>query len=125
MESAMKENVKRRDTWIRGLYMLLFLLLYSLAEIVIAAVVVFQFISKAITGKTNQRLLEFGQSLSLYVYQAMRFFTYNSEEKPFPFGPWPEGEPPSSESAAQEAPEITTEEEKPGESVDTTGPITH
>ncbi len=94
----MKENVKRREPWIRGLYMLLFLVIYSVAEIVFAAVVVFQFISSVITGNTNQRLLEFGQSLSTYLYQTLKYFSYNTEEKPFPFAPWPESESPSSKS---------------------------
>lgn len=125
METEIKENVKRRDTWIRGLYMLLFLVIYSLAEIIIAAVVVFQFVSKIITGNANQRLLNFGQSLSTYIYQTMRYFTYNSEDKPFPFGQWPEDEPPSSESAAQEAPDLSAEKKQHEGGDATTEATTH
>ena len=110
MESGISANVKHRDTWLRGLYMLLFVLIYSLAEIVVAAVVIFQFVSKVITGGVNERLLAFGQHLSTYIYQTMRFFTYNSDEKPFPFGPWPQGSAPVENPAETEAPPFTSPE---------------
>ncbi len=69
--------------------MLLFGLLYNVAEIVTWAVVLFQFIAKLITGKTNDQLLLFGRSLSLYIYEIWRFLTFNSEDLPFPFAEWP------------------------------------
>jgi len=69
--------------------MLLFGLLYNVAEIVTWAVVLFQFIAKLITGKTNDQLLLFGRSLSLYIYEIWRFLTFNSEKLPFPFAEWP------------------------------------
>jgi hypothetical protein len=71
--------------------MLLFASIYNLAELVLGAVALFQFVAKLATGKTNPRLLEFGQSLSVFVYQIWRFLTFNSEVLPFPFGPWPTG----------------------------------
>ena len=83
-----KENIRSRPTWTRGLFMLLFAVIYGLAELVITAVVVFQFFSVLITGKNIQRLLIFGQGLSTFVYHIMLFLTYNIEEKPFPFGSW-------------------------------------
>jgi hypothetical protein len=78
----------------RGLNMLLFIviyaLLYSLAEIVLLAVVIAQFVIKLITGSVNQRLLDLGYGTSTYVYQIFLFLTFVSEERPFPFSPWPE-----------------------------------
>ena len=69
--------------------MLLFLLIYGVAEILISAVVVLQFFFVLFSGEQNVRLREFGSSLSIFVYQIMSYWTYNSEEKPFPFGGWP------------------------------------
>jgi hypothetical protein len=90
MESkGVMDNFLTKGTWIRGLYMVLFVVFYSIAEILVTAVVVFQFLHVLFTGRQNERLLSFGNSLSIYVYEMMSFFTYNSEEKPYPFGEWP------------------------------------
>lgn len=89
MEPQLKSNLGSRKTWLRGLYMLLFAVIYSVTEVVIGAVVILQFLFTLVTGKTNARLLQFGRSLSRYVYQIMLFFTFNSEELPFPFNEWP------------------------------------
>ena len=94
-----KDNIRSRPTWTRGLFMLLFAVIYGLAEIVITAVVVFQFFYVLITGKNKERLLVFGQGLSTFVYDIMLFLTYNIEEKPFPFGPWT-NDPPAAGQAA-------------------------
>ena len=93
MNSDVKENLKSQSTWMRGLYMLLYLLFSSLAEIVLAAIIIFQFLLKLFTGETNDRLLKLGQSLSTYLYQIFRFMSFNSEYHPYPFGAWPKGEP--------------------------------
>jgi hypothetical protein len=85
-----QQTVTEANIWLRGLYMVLFLLIYNVAEMVMLASVLFQFITKLLTGKTNRRILEFGQSLSLFIYQVWRFLTFNSESLPFPFAPWPE-----------------------------------
>lgn len=86
---GIKSHLTRGETWLRGLYMVLFALIYTVAEIVVAAVVVFQFVARLITGGVNDRLLSFGQQLSTYLYQILLFETFNSEERPYPFSPWP------------------------------------
>jgi hypothetical protein len=93
MEDEIKQHLRNRTTWSRALYMLLFAVFYGVAEIVIAAVVLFQLLSMLFTGDTNWRLLTLGQNLSTYVYQILLFLTFNSDEKPYPFGDWPDGPP--------------------------------
>ncbi len=88
-EPSIKKNMKERSTWMRGLYMLLFLFIYGIAELLVVAVVLFQFISMVVVRKTNERLLQFGSELSTFIYKIMLFLTYNSEHKPFPFDRWP------------------------------------
>ena len=73
--------------------MVLFAILYGLAEIVIWAVVIFQFLVVLFTGAKNERLLDFGQKLTTYIYQIVLFQTFNTEAHPFPFSDWPEGAP--------------------------------
>ncbi len=75
--------------WRRGLYMLICAFLYNIAEIVVVAVAILQFLSKLVTGEENKQLKLFGKGLSLFFFQTMQFLTFNSEEKPFPFNPWP------------------------------------
>lgn len=89
----MKENLKSTDTWSRILYMLLFLILYSLAEVVLTAVIVFQLLLVLFTGNKNARLLKLGQSLSTYVYQILSYLSFNNDYQPYPMGAWPKGEP--------------------------------
>ena len=92
MVSDVKQNRASPSIWIRGLYMILFFVLYEIAEVVIGAVVVVQFLVVLATGSRNPRLLKFGRQLSAYAYQVFLFQTFNTEVKPFPFSDWPQGE---------------------------------
>jgi hypothetical protein len=93
MSEDVKNNLKSQSTWKRGLYMLLFILFSRIAEVVLGAIVIFQFLLKLFTGETNDRLRKLGQGLTTYVYQVFQFLAYNSEYQPYPFGAWPKGEP--------------------------------
>ena len=93
MDEKVKENLSSTDTWMRVLYMFLMVIFYSLAEVVLTAVVILQLVLVLLTGKKNDRLLKLGQSLSTYIYQVMKYLTFNSEYKSYPFGAWPNGEP--------------------------------
>lgn len=99
MNDDLKQNLSKSSIWTRLLYMLLFVIFYSVAEVVITAVVIFQFVVVLVTDGPNTRLLSFGQSLSRYVYQVMRFLTFNSEQHPFPFGGWPEVKSPPEDNS--------------------------
>ena len=92
MDNSTKGNLKQKSTWLRGLYMLLFMFLAGIADFVLGGVIIFQFINKLITGQTNQRLLKLGQSIATYIYQIIQFLTFNSEYHPYPHGAWPKGE---------------------------------
>lgn len=78
-----------RAIWIRALQMILFAVTYSIAGTVMAAVVAVQFIFVLFTGTRVPRLLSFGEDLAVFVYQILRFLSFNTEDKPFPFGDWP------------------------------------
>ena len=90
----LEQNLKRRSTWLRLLFMGVFVALYMITRIVFGAVVVFQFLWVLFTAETNKQLTELGQSLATYTYQIMRYLSFNSEDKPFPFSAeWPKGSP--------------------------------
>ncbi len=82
-------NFKNGKTWVRGLFMLLFALIYSVTKVIVFVVVFLQFLFVLFTGQQNTRLRDFGEGLSVFIYQIMSYWTYNSEEKPFPFAQWP------------------------------------
>ena len=110
MSDELKQNIRERKTWLRGLYMLLFVIFYSVAEFVIFAVVVFQFVLTLFTAQTNDRLIKLGQSLSTYQYQILTFLTFNTNQHPYPFAPWPKGAPPA-KKATKKAIETSAEQD--------------
>ena len=93
MDEELKKNMLERKTWLRGLYIVLFLILYAVAKVIIFAIIAFQFVLILLSGKPNERLVTFGQSLSTYSYQILTFLTFNSDYHPYPLGSWPEGAP--------------------------------
>lgn len=93
MENDLKHNLRARKSWMRGLYIVIFSIFYGIAEIVLFAIVLFQFLLILFTAKENQRLLKLGQGLSTYIYQICLYLTFNSDHQPYPFGAWPMGPP--------------------------------
>ena len=89
MSDEIIEVKEENSIWIRGLYMLLFGLLYSVAEVVLWTVVLVQFIYRIFNDETQPRLLELGASVARYIYQVLRFLSFNTEVMPFPFSDWP------------------------------------
>lgn len=89
MNQDLQHNLKDRSAWIRILYMLLFAFIYSIAEMVVFGVAILQIGFRLFTGQPHPQLVSFGEGLSQYVYQMLRFFTFASDTLPFPFGPWP------------------------------------
>ena len=93
MKEEIKQRLQKDETWQRGLYMLVFIIIYSISKFLVIGVMLFQFVTIILTGKINEQLLKFGQNLSTYVYQMTLFLTFNSEHRPFPFSAWPNGAP--------------------------------
>lgn len=84
-----KENAKNVDVWTRGLFILVYGVIFYFLFFLIWLVVIFQFIMKLITTELNEQLLDFCDSLNQYVLQILSYITFKSEERPFPFSPWP------------------------------------
>lgn len=91
---GLEENVKSRSTWLRLVFIIVFCALYSVSRIVLFVVVVAQFLWLLFTADPNAKLQQFGQSLATYSYQIVRYLTFNSDAKPFPFDyDWPSSKP--------------------------------
>ena len=91
--SDVSRHVKSRSTWVRLVFMLLFALIFYVAEIVLFAVAALQFLFMLFSGETNERLTRFGVNLARFIQQVAQFLTYNTEVMPFPFSDWPDEEP--------------------------------
>ena len=86
----MEENLKSKSTWLRGLFICIYAALVWLASMVGAFVVVLGFFWKLFTGDINDQLRQAGQGIASYIFEAVRYMTFNTDAKPFPFGePWP------------------------------------
>ena len=89
--APIEENLKSRATWMRFLYMLISCVLTSLASLVGSFIVLFGFLWLLFTGEVNRELRGVGQSLATYIYENVRYLTFNTNDRPFPFGSkWPD-----------------------------------
>jgi hypothetical protein len=89
-----EQNIKERSTWLRLFFMLVVVILSGVSSMVTGAVVLLQFFWVLFTGETNKKLEQLGQSLATYMYEIVRYLTFNTEQRPFPFdAEWPAGPP--------------------------------
>jgi len=91
--NPIEENLKSRATWIRLAFMAISALLLSVTSLVGSIVVVLGFFWVLFTGEVNRQIQQVGQSIAAYVYELIRYLTFNTDEKPFPMGgDWPSGD---------------------------------
>lgn len=104
-ENQLEQHITAKSTWLRLLFMLIFVALYGLSRLVTAVVVGIQFVTVLLTGATNDQLKLWGHSLAVYSYEVVRYLTFNTEEKPFPFGrDWPGEQQPDAAYRDDESP---------------------
>jgi hypothetical protein len=76
----------------RLLYTIFFVIIANIVSWIVCLVVIAQFLYSWIGGSLNEKLLFFSASLSEYVKQLIAYISFNSDEKPWPMGEWPQGE---------------------------------
>lgn len=82
----------KRNIWMRGLFMLLMALAFHVCITVLGIVALIQFLITLLNDTPNVRLVSFGRSMGNYLRQTVDFFTFATEEIPFPFSEWPSAE---------------------------------
>lgn len=70
-------------------YVILFCVVFSFTDIVIALIAIVQSVLAVATGQPSETFKRFGAELGLYLNQISRFVSFSSEDKPFPFSDWP------------------------------------
>ena len=88
MQEKINDNLKKISTWKRIFFMVVFAVIIGLVRILLWAVIFLQVASTLFTGKVNENILNFGQSLSAYIYHMLLFLTFNTDILPFPFSAW-------------------------------------
>lgn len=92
MKEEIKQRLQKKEIWQRGFYMLLFMFFYGFSNFLAVTIFFFQYVTLILTGQTNVLLLAFSQSLSVYIHQIIIFLSFNSDQHPFPFSAWPDGD---------------------------------
>ena len=88
--TPIEENVRSRSTWLRLLFMFAYYAIGTVTTAVLSVVVVLGFFWVLFTGEKNGQLQQAGQVIAAYLYEIVRYLTFNTEDKPFPFGnDWP------------------------------------
>jgi hypothetical protein len=82
-----EENTNSR--WVRGAFILLFLLAMRIVSLLVAVVAVFQFLHTLFAASANLKAQRFGETLGFYLNEITQFVSYNVDTKPRPFGEWP------------------------------------
>lgn len=80
---------KNSETFSRIFFTLLFGLIGWVAICIFTFVVLIQFGFLLITGKVNKNLKAFNKEIGLYMVDMIKYLSFQTDEKPFPFRDWP------------------------------------
>ena len=79
-----------RDVWMRGLFMLLLVIGFTIGQWLLNVLAIVQFLWLLFAREPNQLLARFGNSLSIWLAEIGRFLSCATDDKPFPWRPWPD-----------------------------------
>ena len=83
------DDDQNESMWVRVFMVAVFWLIFYMTQLVMLAIVVGQCAFLLITGNPNDYLKNAGDSISKYVTELLRFATFNSDKRPFPFSSFP------------------------------------
>lgn len=88
----MSNQYEGKQGWMRILFTALFWLIFYVSQLVVLAVVVAQAGFVILTGAPNHHLLVLGDRLAHYVQEILRYVTFNTDQRPFPFADFPQSD---------------------------------
>lgn len=86
----MEENKKANGE--RLLYTIFYVVIANIVWGIVCLIVVAQFLYSWIGGTLNEKLLSFSATISQYAKELIAYISFNSDEKPWPMGEWPQEE---------------------------------
>jgi hypothetical protein len=90
MELGKQQSADRYTIWKRGLFMLLFMVAFSIAQALLNLLAIVQFLWLLFASTPNQFLLRFGRSLSVWLADTALFLACATDDMPFPWKAWPD-----------------------------------
>lgn len=91
-QDEVKRNLLSLDQWLRMLLMVGYLFVVWVLGMVLLVIMITQTLVVLITGELNANLQRFGAIATAYLYQIVIFLVYGTDDKPFPFAPFPGGD---------------------------------
>ena len=83
-------NEREKPGLLRALYTILFLIIIRLISMVLFVIAITQYIYSWLTGEPNEKILYFTEGLAEYSKQLVSYVGFNTDEKPWPVGEWPD-----------------------------------
>ena len=83
-------NEREKPGLLRALYTILFLIIIRLISMVLFVIAITQYIYSWLTGEPNEKILYFTEGLAEYSKQLVSYVGFNTDEKPWPVGDWPD-----------------------------------
>jgi hypothetical protein len=88
-EDDLKRHVKDKETWLRFVFLVLFGIVFYFSVLATLLISALQFFAKLFSGSSFESLAEFGDNLAAWQAQVTRYLAFASDDKPFPFAPFP------------------------------------
>jgi len=90
LTESLKNRIRDPYVTRRAGYMLVFIIVFTvIVDTLLPAAILIQFVHLLFTGRRNRQLIWVGKFLTDYTSAIVRYLTFASEDKPFPFGEWP------------------------------------
>ena len=83
-------NRREKPGLSRALYTLLYLIIGRFISMVLFVIAITQYIYSWLTGEPNEKILHFTEDLAQYTKQLVSYVGFNTDEKPWPVGEWPD-----------------------------------
>lgn len=110
-EQHVTEHLSNTRTWMRLVFMILYGIVFEIGKFVGLIVASVQFLFTLFTGKPLAQLQRFGASLAEFYRQIIEYQTFRTDDRPYPWAPWPQPEIGTPINDPGPAPEPTESEE--------------
>ena len=87
---ALTENIKEPSIWVNFFLKVIYLIFLNFIIPFLGFITLLQLLFSLGSKKPNDNLISFSKKISIYIYQIINFITYSSDERPWPFNPFPD-----------------------------------
>jgi len=90
MMKEVETNEREKAGVSRALYTILYLIIGRFISMVLFVIAITQYIYSWLTGEPNEKILHFTEDLAQYSKELVSYVGFNTDEKPWPVGDWPD-----------------------------------